>query len=66
MCSSAPIIVSQDLELLGVESEAISVRKIKQPTASASLRQRLHDWMHGLKQTLMAELVSLGLPKERF
>ena len=60
MCSPAPTIVSQ--ELLAAESRS----KIEPPAAPASLRERLLVWMHGLKQTLIAELASLGLPKERF
>jgi hypothetical protein len=66
MCSPAPIVVSQDLKPLAVDSKAVSMQKIQSAVASASLRQRLHDWMHGLKQTFIAELASLGLPKERF
>ena len=65
MCSPAPTIVPQDLELLA-ESQPLAPQKIEPPAAPASLRQRLQDWLHGLKQTLMAEVASLGLPKERF
>jgi hypothetical protein len=62
MCSPAPIIVSQDIELLGAES----LRNIERLAVPASLHERLRDWMHGLKQTFIAEVVSLGQPKERF
>ena len=66
MCSPAPIVITQDLKPLAADSKAVSMQKIESAVASASLRQRLHDWVHGLKQTFIAELASLGLPKERF
>jgi hypothetical protein len=62
MCSPATV-VSSDVQvhpLSTKQPDAIAVR------APLSLRDRLGRWLLGWKQTLIAELASLGSPKEGF
>ena len=64
MCSAAPVLCELDRPSLP------SVAEPSQPVASANqsntLQVRLQSWLAGWKQTVIAELASLGSPKEGF
>lgn len=65
MCSPAPVVL-HEAELTRRESELA----VRAPTRKAgrpnSLRHKLQNWLMGWKQTLIAELASLGSAKEGF
>lgn len=66
MCSPAAGVVSPDVELRAAsasDSAALGVSAVPTPS---SLRQRIGRWLVSWKQTLIAELASIGSPKEGF
>jgi hypothetical protein len=65
MCSPAPVI-SQDLQLLHIEPQPRAPRHRPAAFKLTSLQQELQHWLSGWKQTLIAEVAALGLPKEGF
>jgi hypothetical protein len=65
MCSPAPVLL-HDLEHAGTQSAPPAEQSAPIATESNSLRVKLRTWLAGWKQTLIAELASLGSPKEGF
>ena len=65
MCSPAPVVLDAlDQPILTAASE--SSQEVPTVSKSNSLGSRLQSWLAGWKQTLIAELASIGSPKEGF
>lgn len=62
MCSPATV-VSPDAQVDVVSNHRPDVGAVRAPL---SLQQRLRRWLLAWKQTLIAELASLGSPREGF
>lgn len=65
MCSPAPV-MSQELQLPRIEPQPPAFRRSAAVVRLTSLQQEVQHWLSGWKQTLIAEVVALGLPKEGF
>ena len=65
MCSPAPVVL-HSLEHPSVQAAAESLRPVAAAKQSNTLRKKLQNWLAAWKQTLIAELASLGSPKEGF
>jgi hypothetical protein len=62
MCSPATV-VSSDAEIRPVSRQQPNAGAVRAPL---SLREKFSRWLLGWKQALIAELASLGSPKEGF
>ena len=65
MCSPAPVVL-HSLDHPGVQGVPESSRPDAAAKQSNTLRKKLQNWLAAWKQTLIAELASLGSPKEGF
>jgi hypothetical protein len=64
MCSPAPVL--HEPERPSLPPAAPLAQPVLPASQSNTLRSKLQSWLAGWKQTVIAELASLGSPKEGF
>ena len=64
MCSAAPVL--SELNRPSLPPAAEPSQPLATTIQSNPLRTKLQSWLAGWKQTVIAELASLGSPKEGF
>lgn len=65
MCSPAPVVLD-GLERTGLPPAIDYSQPVVAANQTSTIRTRLQNWLAGWKQTLIAELASMGSPREGF